>query len=69
MSMKQVDGNFLVNFTTENADKLPTAFKMNNDLEHLFAAVLDKYLESKGVEVNEVHFILCDDLTIEDYDD
>ena len=64
--MKIVDGSFLVNFTTENINELPSARQMNNELQELFAAVLDNYLSSKNIEGNEVHLILCDDFTIED---
>ena len=64
--MKIVDGSFLVNFTTEDINELPSARQMNNELQELFAAVLDNYLSSKNIEGNEVHLILCDDFTIED---
>ena len=64
--MKIVDGSFLVNFTTENINELPSARQMNNELQELFAAVLDNYLSSKNIEGSEVHLILCDDFTIED---
>ena len=66
--MKQIDGNFMVSFTTENVNELPTARKMNDDIQELFAAVLDQYLSNKNIEGNEVHLVLCDDFTIEDYD-
>ncbi len=65
--MKQVDGSFLLNFTTENINELPSARQMNNEIQELFAAVLDDYLSNKNIEGNEVHLILCDDFTIEDY--
>ncbi len=64
--MKQVDGSFLLNFTTENINELPVARQMNNEIQELFAAVLDNYLSNKNIEGNEVHLILCDDFTIED---
>ena len=64
--MKQVDGSFLLNFTTENINELPGARQMNNEIQELFAAVLDNYLSNKNIEGNEVHLILCDDFTIED---
>tara|TARA_R110000850_G_scaffold165803_3_gene290858 strand:+ start:5700 stop:5903 length:204 start_codon:yes stop_codon:yes gene_type:complete len=67
--MKQVDASFLVNFTTENISELPSARQMNHDLQELFAAALDHYLSDKNIEGNEVHLILCDDFTIEDYEE
>ena len=66
--MKQVDCNFLLNFTTGDADRLPTPRQMKYDLEELFATVLDSYLDKKGVTGEEVHYILGEDLTIEDYE-
>ena len=66
--MKQVDGSFLLNFTTENINELPSARQMNNEIQELFAVVLDNYLSNKNIEGNEVHLILCDDFTIEDYE-
>lgn len=66
--MKQVDCNFLLNFTTEDADKLPKPKQMKHDLEELFSTVLDSYLDKKGVAGNEVHLFLGDELTIEDYE-
>ena len=65
--MKQIDGNFYLNFTTEDVIGLPTPRQMTNDIQELFAAVLDDYLNEKNIEGNEVHLILCDDLTIEEY--
>ena len=66
--MKQIDGNFLVYFTTKDADKLPKEREMKNDLNEMFARVLDSYLHSKSIEGNEVHFITCDDFSIETED-
>ncbi len=65
---KQVDGSFLLNFTTENVNELPSARQMNNEIQELFATVLDNYLSSKNIDGHEVHLILCDDFTIEDAD-
>jgi hypothetical protein len=67
--MKQIDANFYLNFTTENADNLPSPRQMNNDIQELFAAVLDNYLSNKDIGSNEVHLILCDDFAIDDYDE
>ena len=67
--MKQVDGSFLVTFTTENVNELPTPRQMNNDIQELFAAVLDQYLHNKDITGNEVHLVLCDDFTIDDYEE
>lgn len=66
--MKQVNCNFLLDFTTEDADKLPKPRQMKHDLEELFAAVLDSYLDKKGVTGNEVHLFLGDELTFENVD-
>ncbi len=68
MSDKQkiVEGNFIVNFTTENVNELPAASQMNSDIQELFAATLDQYLYNKKIEGLEVHLVLCDDFTIED---
>ena len=63
---KQVDGSFIVNFTTENVNELPTARQMSNDIQELFAATLDQYLHNKNIEGSEVHLVLCDDFSIED---
>jgi len=63
---KQVDGSFIVNFTTENINELPTDRQMNNDIQELFAAALDQYLHNKNIEGLEAHLVLCDDFTIED---
>jgi hypothetical protein len=64
--MKQVNCNFELNITTEDSDKLPNPRQMKHDLEELFSAALDEYLDKIKVEGEEVHFILGDDLTIED---
>jgi hypothetical protein len=64
--MKQVNCNFELNITTENGDKLPNTRKMKHDLEELFAAAIDGYLDKFDVEGEEPHFILGDDLTIDD---
>ncbi len=67
--MKRVEANFNLNFTTENTNELPNRHQIENDLQERFARVLDSYLHSKNIEGKEVHFITCDDLTIEEYDD
>lgn len=66
--MKEVDGSFLLNFTTENVNELPSERQMNNEIQELFATVLDNYLSNKNIEVDEVHLIQCDNFTIEDYE-
>jgi hypothetical protein len=60
--MKDVEGTFYLKLTTDN--ELPKARQMTNDIQEMFARVLDSYLHSKNVEGEEVHFILCDELTI-----
>ena len=64
--MKQVECSFYLNLTTEDGDKLPKPRQMKHDIEELFAAVLDSYMSKLEVESNEVHFILGDELTIDD---
>jgi len=64
--MKRVEGSFLLNFTTGNISELPSAREMDNEIQELFSAALDSYLINKNIDGNEVHFILCDDFTIED---
>lgn len=66
--MKQVQANFLLEFTSDDASGLPSPAQMKHDLEELFATVLDSYLDKKNVEGNEAHLILAYDLTIEDYE-
>jgi len=64
---KVIDGTFEVSITTNDTDKLPNARKLQNDIEEIFAAALDRYLSDKDVEGEELHFVLCyQDLTIEE---
>lgn len=65
---KQVGGSFLLNFTTENINELPSDRQMNDEIQELFELVLDSYLSIRNIEWHEVHLISCDDFTIEDYD-
>ena len=67
--MKQIDCNFLLSFTTEDASKLPKPRQMKHDLEELFAIAVDSYLDKLSIEGNEVHYILGDELTIEECDE
>ena len=64
--MKQVSCNFELNITTEDGDKLPNPRQMKHDIEELFSATLDGYLDKINVEGEEVHFILGDELTVDD---
>ena len=65
--MKQVDATLNLTFTT--ADNLMPANKMRHEITELFAAVLDQWTHTHGIEAHEVHLITCDDLTVEDYEE
>ena len=65
---KQIDGNYLLSFTTDDDSKLPKPRQMQREIQEVLAAALDSYLHKKGISGNEVHLILCDDFTIEDYE-
>ncbi len=56
--MKKVSGDYYLEFTTEQGCCLPRARKIDNDIQELFATVLDEYLHKKGIQTNEVHLIL-----------
>ena len=56
--MKRIVGEYYLEFTTEQGDKLPKPKQLDNDIQELFAATLDSYLHNKGVSTNEVHLIL-----------
>ena len=56
--MKRVSGEYYLELTTEQDDRLPKARQFDNDIQELFAAALDGYLHKKGIESQEVHLIL-----------
>ena len=64
--MKQVQGTFHLEFTTEQESNLPSAHTMKNELSDLFAVVVDNYLSNLDVEGEEVHLITADEFYIED---
>jgi len=55
---KKVTGEYYLEFTTEQGDRLPSPRELDNDLQGLFATALDLYLYEKGIESQEVHLIL-----------
>lgn len=70
IEQKRVTGEYYLEFTTEQHDCLPSVRQLDNDLQELFAATLDKYLSDKGVETQEVHLILSNGgLDLEDIQD
>ena len=56
--MKRVSGEYILECTTEQGCCVPRHRKIDNDIQELFAEVLDTYLHNKGIQTNEVHLIL-----------
>ena len=68
--MKIVSAEYWLEFTTESIGTLPKGKKLDDELQELFAAVLDKYLDSHNVSSNEVHLILSNSgVDIEDIEE
>lgn len=57
-NMKKVTGEYCLEFTTEQFEQLPKMRQLDNELQELFAATLDKYLSDKGIQTHEVHLVL-----------
>ena len=66
----RISGDYYLEFTTEQASALPSARQLDNEIQELFAVVLDAYLHKKGVSSNEVHLILSNGgIDIEEVED
>jgi len=64
-----ISGQFYLSFTTDQLDKLPTMHKLTNELQVIFASVLEGYLSNLDVEYEEVHAILADKLDCEEQEE
>lgn len=58
MNMKRISADYYLEFTTEQSSALPKPRQLDNEIQELFARVLDEYLHKRGVQSQEVHLIL-----------